>query len=686
MLCNACNDAIQSLWHLENGSVPHHPSYSSLATSIEEGCFICRDIEYLIVGDDTKSAVEDAVTVHGSLTNLRVISSPVDRVGRLYLVNSKPIITACGLPQGPSEDDTRILTYSLTPLAATDIPLDTKSHVSSSTLSDSTGSKQTLTMIKNWLETCISTHDACNTGRTDGWIPSRLLEVSGNGEDLKLHLRSHFQDDKLQYLTLSHRWGAESSQQPKLSADTSEVFRNGVAVVGLPKTFRDMVEITWRLGFRYLWIDCMCIYQDDEDDWRKESALMGKVYANSWLNIAATAANDSSQGCFRTRDLSRMVHHLIGPSHDSAGTTSWVLTPWDMWSHAIEQATLNKRGWVLQERILSPRVVHFAEQQVFWDCREFRACESFSRGALPDAKSPNDYSAVKQLVPGRTSEEYQNQSAYMKSQYWNLLVTRYALCELTFSTDKLIALSGIAREVHRVVSSEYLAGLWSKELPYNLMWHVSFLGANRSPEYVAPSWSWASISGSYIMTSSVEEEPDKPLERPLHIPRVQKQSHVVILSHATSLANPQDPFGQVIDGFIKLRSKLGMAEWIYEPGLVVTRLTISVIDALDAPGDPPRVCTGRRLEMNRTLGEGIYTQAAIQIDSVEHETLRKVYYLPLYTSMGLGHASDWKNEIEALLLLRRPCGRYVRVGVARLDADNEEELLGSLLEHEITII
>jgi hypothetical protein len=77
----------------------------------------------------------------------------------------------------------------------------------------------------------------------------RVLELSGHGEDLKLHLRSHFQDDKPRYLTLSHRWGVKSSQQPKLSADTSEAFQNGITVVELPKTFRDMVETTRRLGF-----------------------------------------------------------------------------------------------------------------------------------------------------------------------------------------------------------------------------------------------------------------------------------------------------------------------------------------------------------------------------------------------------------------------------------------------------
>jgi hypothetical protein len=273
----------------------------------------------------------------------------------------------------------------------------------------------------------------------------------------------------------------------------------------------------------------------------------------------------------------------------------------------------------------------------------------------------------------------------MRSQYWDLLVTRYALCELTFSTDKLIALSGIAHEVHRIVSSEYLAGLWSKDLPYNLMWHAT-LPNFRSPEYVAPSWSWASTSGSYIMVSSIEEEPDKPLEQPTRIPRAPKQTHVIILSHATRLTNPQDSFSQVTDSFIKMRSKLGMAEWTFESGRVVTQLTISVIDAMAALGNLTGAQTGRRFKMNRTWGEAVYTRAAIRVDNVQHDYVREAYYLPLFTSMGLGHISDWKNEIEALLLLRLTCGRFVRVGVAWLDADDEDELLGSLLEHEVSII
>jgi hypothetical protein len=243
--------------------------------------------------------------------------------------------------------------------------LATKNHSSGPVSSDTTSSFQTMCLIRDWLDVCIRTHEACSIGRDDAWIPTRLLELSGFREDTKLRLRSQFQDEDIRYLTLSHCWGHTDSQTTKLTAKTLVFFHDSIALAELPQTFRDAVEITRELGFRYLWIDCMCIFQEDPDDWRREAALMSKVYANSRLNIAAASATDSSQGCFRDRDLSRVLNYIDGPACDDVGPQSRVLTPSDMWSHEVEEAPLHQRGWVLQERVLSPRVVHFAEKQVY---------------------------------------------------------------------------------------------------------------------------------------------------------------------------------------------------------------------------------------------------------------------------------------------------------------------------------
>jgi hypothetical protein len=622
----------------------------------------------MIVGDDIRQAVETAVFHGDSLTEMTVWrDDPSLEPIVLYLI-SETIHIACRLYK--SQDGFQICAYRLAPVMATDIFCNTEKYRPPVAFSNSTGSSQTFSLIEKWLDVCTRTHEVCHVGRDDSWIPSRLLELGGSPENSTLYLRTHFQDTNIGYLTLSHRWGHASSDQLLLTAGSSEGFRNGIAVENIPKTFQDMVEITKRLGFRYLWIDCMCILQDDPEDWRKESAMMGKVYANSRLNIAATWAEDSNQGCFRERDLSRVATYFNAPCHSSSESQPWVMIRQYLWLDEVDQAPLNKRGWVLQERILSPRVIHFAKKQVFWECRQFSACESFPSGAFPDDYLRKNNNSLKTLVPGETEKEYQDRSGNTPAHYWDMVVSTYATCDLTFRTDRLIALSGIAHKVQAMIQSDYLAGLWSSHIPYNLMWQPNYYRSfYRSPEYVAPSWSWASVDRTFIWVRDSEAKDKKP--------------HLVALNYGTTLANPHDRFGQVVDGFIEVRAKLGMAEWILpsQSQEYVTHFTLSVTDAMTVPDGSARDYEPRTFAMTTTR-----RALAINLDVFEdNDQLGKAYFLPVYTSVS-GEDADRKAEIAALLLLRRPCGRFRRVGVAWLDADNEEEVLGSLLEHDITII
>ena len=123
-----------------------------------------------------------------------------------------------------------------------------------------------------------------------------------------------------------------------------------------------------------------------------------------------------------------------------------------------------------------------------------------------------------------------------------------------------------------MLQSDYLAGLWSSHLPFNLMWHPNYyLESSRRQEYVAPSWSWASIDDTYIWHIDSEREGKKP--------------HLVVLNYATTLANSQDPFGQIVDGYIEVRGKLGLAEWTIpsESQEDINDIRLSVTDGMAAP-------------------------------------------------------------------------------------------------------
>ena len=239
------------------------------------------------------------------------------------------------------------------------------------------------------------------------------------------------------------------------------------------------------LEIHYVWIDSLCIVQDDLDDWRKESALMGNVYGNATVNVAATHAKDGSGGLFIDRDVSKVPRNLVqlprGEFHE-------VLDP-DFYERCLTNAPLASRAWTFQERYLAQRTIHFSSEQIFCECTEHTVCESFPDGILASEIQNSDFrfpiTSVKSVIG------------------WNDVICLYSRTQLTFSKDKLIALSGIARHFANKTEARYLAGLWQTNLEQQLCWRVdndkaSLLAidptTNRDPSlYIAPSWSWASL-------------------------------------------------------------------------------------------------------------------------------------------------------------------------------------------------
>lgn len=169
------------------------------------------------------------------------------------------------------------------------------------------------------------------------------------------------------YLTLSHCWGQREFL--KLTRDNMMDLRSGFPTSSLPRTFQEAVQVARRLGVRYIWIDSLCIIQGDEADWYQESMQMGKVYANAICNIAATASRDDTEGLFRDRNPARMhrvecevAFNSVGESHHRLFTV--VQTHW--WGSLLNDQPLNLRAWVMQERLLARRVIHFGEEEVVW--------------------------------------------------------------------------------------------------------------------------------------------------------------------------------------------------------------------------------------------------------------------------------------------------------------------------------
>jgi hypothetical protein len=163
---------------------------------------------------------------------------------------------------------------------------------------------------------------------------------------------------------------------------TPEAAAKGIKVDDLPKTFRDAVDVTRRLGVTYLWIDSLCIIQNSKADWRKESFKMGLLYANAYLTLAADGAKNSYEGPFHDRKAATISPLVVHCSQykERLGDDMFVLLPADFWKETVSDSNLGRRAWCLQERVLSNAVIHFGRNQVAWECKGGDFCETFPKG------------------------------------------------------------------------------------------------------------------------------------------------------------------------------------------------------------------------------------------------------------------------------------------------------------------
>ena len=286
-----------------------------------------------------------------------------------------------------------------------------------------------------------------------------------------------------------------------LTKETGPRLRAGIPITNMPKTFADACFVTATMSITYIWIDALCIFQDDLDDWSKQALDMQKVYSGAICNIAATSGSNSSSGLFWNRDPRVKCPFLVkipdrpddedGTKHQ---TTCW-LVPMPWLRVELDEAPLNKRAWVLQERILSSRVMHFSNRQLYWECLEVVSAEShqhISIGTVVESMYQ-----VKRELSKYNSEKKQSGKPGLYN-LWGAIVNKYAACGLTKEADKLIAMDGIMKLFSKR-SEDFVYGMYMPNLVKELCWHrfelESMVSQNTySKVWRAPSWSWASVN------------------------------------------------------------------------------------------------------------------------------------------------------------------------------------------------
>lgn len=307
----------------------------------------------------------------------------------------------------------------------------------------------------------------------------------------------------------------------------------------MPQTFRDAVRITRALGFRYLWIDSLCIIQDDLADWETEAENMGRIYHKSSLTISAVIATSADTGCFPEYSEQRNWPCFVGAMHCDPQTPKHA--PHDEKLYARAPASdlqkqndsfrprgpLDSCGWVLQEEVFSSRLLSFCHQGIFWECLETNASEGLPDGEpAPNMRSSelamNMYARnLKDCLLEAQQWSQANEQARRGPtiyQVWRSLIENYMRRELTRGSDRLVAIAGITQAMAEVTGDTFVAGLWSEGLISQLMWHADSgavdvewdrssrvvkvptqlalmprLRGGLRRDVVAPSWSWATV-------------------------------------------------------------------------------------------------------------------------------------------------------------------------------------------------
>ncbi|KAG4432456.1 hypothetical protein IFR05_012071 [Cadophora sp. M221] len=333
-------------------------------------------------------------------------------------------------------------------------------------------SKESLHQIKTWLGTCCEEHSTCR----DSWtltskerrMPTRLLEITKSAGQWRVRVIDSTEAEMdAAYVTLSHCWG--SSDFIRLTAETHLSYTDNVPFGSLSQTFKDAVELTFALGFKYLWIDSLCIIQDSHDDWIQESSMMGSVYALGHLNIAATYSKNGDGGLFKQSNDASASPCIIQMTDNDGALTEAICYEDRVWHREVDATPLGNRAWVVQERVLAPRIVHFSFNQVFWECCRERAAEILP----PD--SVGEDGELKKVTPYPGTSEAQDPDRTWVHKNWASLVEKYSSCSLTVQSDKLVAISGLARRVCGQLglnSEDYVAGLWKSNLLHGLLYRV----------------------------------------------------------------------------------------------------------------------------------------------------------------------------------------------------------------------
>jgi Heterokaryon incompatibility protein (HET) len=509
--------------------IEHHQSRTALFNAIRAGCPLC----FIIFRGIWKhhATIEDAIRKNHPEYNWHA-TSYLDQESRpQFEIN--PLSLECGhtivFPKSGSFINTgvRILVANYgsripKPRPANIIYYYSPCPSSSESLERplNPGNSTASVDIQDWFSDCL-THHNCQRDREVGFLPLRLLKYSdGSVRLIESRTLDEADAQNIRYVALSYCWGP-TPKHLRLTTSNIASLSEGLPLTSLSATFVEAFQAAKRLGIEYLWIDSLCIIQegDARQDWLKQVHEMHKVYANCVLNIAAAHSSDAYGGCFSERlhptkylqQPQRYLPQIEGNSPSGLAIEqerSFFDFPEET-PKPLHEFKLNSRGWVYQERLMSPRTVHYDSQDVYWECYE-KVASGYLPMSLSLDESPSD---LRPPFDWRLSSEPRDKfyPSGQHMEHWAALVQSYSKRQLTRDSDRLIAFSSISRSLCEQWKDEYIAGYCKALLPQSLLWKQASKTFNPDfsppfkerpvrPSSGIPTWSWASLNDEVKFT------------------------------------------------------------------------------------------------------------------------------------------------------------------------------------------
>jgi hypothetical protein len=373
-----------------------------------------------------------------------------------------------------------------------------------------------MSRIKQIIQNCIQTHDICSPLSEDQPLPKRVLDIEG-----KPIVRTT-NGARGRYVALSYCWGKSGKnlllkrkQNPTDKSSTFDEFTTaGIEMSLLPKTAQDAISVCRYLGIKYLWIDALCIVQQEPNlaDFKAEAPRMCDYYTNAYLTLIARSASDCAEGFLNERRKPQaapceVVYNRTNCFHDESltGLVIFSLAP----SNSKDVGPITERAWTFQEDIMSRRSLVFGLEQFSFKCLFHRVyedgdCTHFNLNK-PVSSSYDPFKPLTHHISPaiHSLDRFENTTA-MKHAYdkWYSSIYTYCRRDLTEPMDKLAALAGYANMLQPILRCRYMFGLWGNDLIRGLSWETDrpWVVSTKSGSITrdpnrAPSWSWASING-----------------------------------------------------------------------------------------------------------------------------------------------------------------------------------------------